>query len=387
MDDGRGLGDVGERLVRRDPRPCFIPLPLRWRPGRRRRGCRQTPWRRCRRRRRDDRGRRRGREGRRGVAVLPQHVALEEGGVVPQHRPLDAGPQIRLLPRHQVHDVICAGARGMPRLKGRLQHGLDVVGIRDPVRRLHEGGVVRRQSMWVFLPIPRHGGPRRRRGHGQRGRRRRSRRQWRRRGRVGGARPPRHLSVARQLARQGRVRLELAGVGRFARRRRERPCEVCVDAPDLENMLLPLRRRQIHTGALRRQGPARRVRVHNSRFGARERANRVRRNWLRVRRGARARQRDVDERALSPGRRERACAVDDEAEARDVARAVRQLLDREVVAVTAPGIAARAILADAVFHADAVVNDDAPTRPERDRQGDRVAVPQVHPRFQLELPD
>ena len=30
IDDGRGLGDVGERLVRRDPRPCFVPLPLRW---------------------------------------------------------------------------------------------------------------------------------------------------------------------------------------------------------------------------------------------------------------------------------------------------------------------------------------------------------------------
>ena len=52
----------------------------------------------------------------------------------------------------------------------------------------------------------------------------------------------------------------------------------------------------------------------------------------------------------------------------------------------APGVAARAILPDGVFHAHAVVHDDAPTRPERDRQGDRVAVPQVHPGLQLELP-
>ena len=54
---------------------------------------------------------------------------------------------------------------------------------------------------------------------------------------------PRHRAGARQGARLGRGRRELAGVGRCARRRRERPCEVCVDAPDLENMLLPLRRR------------------------------------------------------------------------------------------------------------------------------------------------
>ena len=151
----------------------------------------------------------------------------------------------------------CAGARGMPRLKRRLSTARRRRGTRPSAAASRGRGCAPSvgaapppSTTWRTAAAMA--------SHGQRGRRRRPRRQWRR-GRVGGARPPRgrHLSVARQLARQGRVRLELAGVGRFARRRRERPREVCVDAPDLENMLLPLRRRQVDAGALRRQGPAR----------------------------------------------------------------------------------------------------------------------------------
>ena len=363
MDDGRGLGDVGRRLVRRDHGRRLVPLPLRWRPGRRRRGCRRTPWR-VRRRRRDDRGRRRGREGRRGVAVL--RVALEEDGVVPQHGPLDAGPQVRLLPRHQIHDVICAGARGMPRLKRRLQHGLDVVGVRDPVRRLHEGGVVRRQSVRLLLPVPRGGRPRRRRGHGQRGRRRRPRR----RGAAGGASGARGLRATPRPSldswRAGAVSASnwraLADSRADAASARAR----CASTPPTWKICScrsagvkykPAR------SAVRVRSPGPRPPLLASAHGSAL----ARRNWLRVRPGERAARRSASTNARCPPGVVSSMRCRRRSRKREMSRGPFGAPGSPSRGRHGASIAARAILADAVFHAHAVVHDDAAARPERDR--------------------
>ena len=136
---------------------------------------------------------------------------------------------------------------------------------------------------------------------------------------------------------------------------------VCVDAPDLENMLL------LPAGV--KYKPARSaVKVPLARSASATRFGAGKACALRANRCACVGERVPDSatslNARCPGVvNEHALSTNRSARCR---AAVRQLLDREVVAVTPP--AARAILPDAVFHADAVVHEDAPTRPERDCQ-------------------
>ena len=176
-------------------------------------------------------------------------LRARKGGVVLQNRPLDTGPQF-VCCRATRSTTLFAPVHGMPRLKGRLQHGLDVVGYATQC-----GGFNRRDyAPSVDVGLPANTTSRRTAARAVAtgsGRRRRPRR-WRRRRGARRGRAASAPSPSPDSWRAGPCPPRTGGRWPIRAPTPRAPVEVCVDAPDLGHAPAA-RRRQIQTGALRRR--------------------------------------------------------------------------------------------------------------------------------------